>query len=176
MSRLNTPRTEADRAPQGWQRHWAGLAARERRMVLLALLVVGLGLLWVLSLGPSLRTLRQAPAQLVALQTQARHMQAMQDEARALSSQVALGQEAALKALRQATERHLGAHARLNVQGQQAQIVLDQAPAQALALWLAEVRANAHVRPSQAQLKRVTETPDSALGSGWSGSLVLSLP
>lgn len=183
MNASRPPRARTGSAPpaQALRKHWASLQARERRLIVLALTVVGLALLWALAIAPALRTLRQAPAQLAQLQTQAQHMQAMQREAHALSAQTALSRDQALQALRQATEQRLGSHARLSVNGNLVQIELDHAPAADLAAWLADVRANARSRPSQAQLQRATPASANADASAdtaprWSGRLTLQLP
>lgn len=178
LTRPRPPAARADLSPsQALRQHWARLQARERRLIALALTVLGLALLWALALAPALRTLRQAPAQLAQLQAQAQHMQAMQREAHTLASQSAPSRDQALQALRQASEQRLGRHARLNVSGNQVQVELDQAPAAELAAWLADARVNARSRPSQAQLRQAAPAADAEPNTPrWSGTLVLQLP
>lgn len=154
---------------------WGRMQPRERRLVALALAVVALALLWTLAVGPAWRTLRQAPAQMAELQAQLQHMQDLQRQARALAEQTPIAPEQAQQALRQATEQRLGEQAQLSIQGQQAQIRLQQVAADRLAAWLADSRANAHSRPIQAQLERAAG--DAATSPAlWNGTLTLQLP
>ena len=69
---------------------WQGLGARDRRLAKLALAVLGAFLLWALALQPAWRTLRDAPAQLDALDSQLQEMQALAAEARELRAAPAL--------------------------------------------------------------------------------------
>ncbi len=154
---------------------WAALAARERRLITLAAAVVALALLWALALAPALATLRTAPAQRAQLQAQALQMQRGQREAEALKSLPRLSREDALNALQTATRQRLGAAAQLSVVGDRAQVTLKDAPAQELADWLADARANARAVPQDA---RLTQGRERAPGAPvrWSGTLSLSLP
>jgi general secretion pathway protein M len=152
---------------------WSRLAARERLALVLAAAVVGLALLWWLGLAPALATLRQAPQQHRALDAQLAHMRAMAASAQALRGQGSaqpLAREAVQRALDQATRDLLGPGAQQNLQGDQATIVLNAVPPDALARWLEQVRINARLVPVQADL-RFTPNP-----AGWSGQLVLAGP
>lgn len=153
---------------------WIRMQPRERRLVALALGAVALALLWTLAVGPAWHTLRQAPAQMTELQTQLQHMQDLQRQARALAGQTPIAPEQAQQALREVTEQRLGGQAQLSIQGQQAQLRLQQVAADQLAAWLADSRANAHSRPLQAQLERVAD--DGTGPALWSGTLTLQLP
>lgn len=154
---------------------WRGLTERERRLVVLAAVVVGLALLWMLALAPALAVLRAAPAQRETLQAQAQQMQALQHEAEALKALPRLSHGDALRALESATRQRLGRSAQLSVLGERAQVRLQDTPAQALADWLAEVRANARAVPLDV---RLTRGGDRAAGAPvlWSGTLSLSVP
>lgn len=154
---------------------WGRLAARERRLVGLAALVVLLALLWTLALAPALRTLRGAPAQRAALQAEQQRMQALRDEAEALKALPRLGRDEAVRALQATTRQRLERGAQLSVVGERAQLTLSDVPAQALADWLADARANARATPVDA---RLTRAGDRAPGAEvrWSGTLSLALP
>ncbi len=154
---------------------WAGLQARERRLVALAAAVVVLTLLWLLALAPALRTLRQAEAQRSELAAQAQQLQQLRAEAEALQALPRLSHDAALRALEASVQQHLGHSAQLSVVGERAHLVLRQTRADALARWLADARANARANPVDARLTRSTGAAADAPVL-WSGTLSLSLP
>ncbi|MBK6614201.1 type II secretion system protein GspM [Ottowia sp.] len=162
-------------APDKLASAWTGLQARERRLVALAAAVIGLALLWWLGLSPALATLRAAPAQRAALQAQAQQMQRLQREAEALQALPRLGRDEALRALESAARQRLGATGQLSVVGDRANVALKATPAQDLADWLADARANARAAPVEA---RLTRAGDRAPGAPvlWSGTLSLGLP
>ena len=168
-------RDSDDRTPGRLTAAWAQMGARERRMVLLATAVVGLALLWWVGLAPALRTLKEAPAQRAALQTQSQQMQQLKAEADALKSVPRLAQDEALKALETAMKQRLGDTGQLSVIGDRANVVLKGASAAALADWLSDARVNARATPVEA---RLTRSGDTAPGAPvhWSGTLSLSVP
>ena len=165
----------SEREPGRLTTAWAQLGAREKRMVILASAVVGVALLWWVGLAPALRTLREAPAQRAALQTQAQQMQQLKAEADTLKSIPRLAQDEALRALETAMKQRLGDTGQLSVIGDRANVVLKGASAQALADWLSDVRVNARATPVEA---RLTRSGDTAPGAPvhWSGTLSLSVP
>lgn len=150
---------------------WARLAPRERRALLLCALVVALALLWWLALAPAITTLRQAPAQHTRLDAELQHMQTLAAQAQALQAQPRVSRDEALRALELATQRHLGATARLSAVGDQATATFPSAEATALALWLADVRINARAVPVELRLSATT--PPKA--GTWQGSAVFAL-
>jgi general secretion pathway protein M len=154
------------------QARWAQLASREKSMLLAALAVVLIAVLWQLLLEPSLKTLRTAPAQAQALDTQLQRMQSLQAQAKALQQQAPLGFEEAVRALNLATKQTLGTSAQVSVSGERANVTLQATSADALAQWLAQVRLNARATPVEARLTRIA-TP---AGVTWSGVLVMGLP
>jgi general secretion pathway protein M len=154
------------------QARWAQLASREKSMLLAALAVVLIAVLWQLLLEPSLKTLRTAPAQAQALDTQLQRMQSLQAQAKALQQQAPLGFEEAVRALNLATKQTLGTSAQVSVSGERANVTLLATSADALAQWLAQVRLNARATPVEARLTRIA-TP---AGVTWSGVLVMGLP
>lgn len=150
----------------------AGLAPRERRAVTVAAWIVGLGLLWWLALGPALSTLRSAPERHARLDTQLEQMRRLAATAEQLRTQNAAPpplRDDALRALEQATTA-LGGSGQLSVLGDRATLTLRNAPPDALAQWLAQVRVNARLLPVEA---RLTQTPGLAQ---WNGTLVLAGP
>lgn len=152
---------------------WGRLAARERLAVGLAAGVVALALLWWLGLAPALSTLRQAPRQHLALDTQLAQMRAMAASAQALRGQGGaqpLARDATQRALEQATRELIGPDVQPRLQGDQATVALNTVAPEALARWLEQVRINARLVPVQADLQ-FNVSP-----AGWSGQLVLAGP
>jgi len=152
---------------------WAGLHARERRLIALAVGIVVAALLWWLALAPALGTLRRADAQRQTMQVQAQQMQRLAREAQTLKALPRITQDEALRALEAATRQRLGASAQLSVVGDRANLVLKDTPAEALAAWLADARANARAAPVEA---RLTRTGAAGAPARWSGTLSLGLP
>lgn len=145
---------------------WQGLAARERRLVAVAALVLGGYLLWALAVQPAWRTIARAGAEIDALDRQLQAMQALADEARQLRDTPPVAPDQAAAALQSATAR-LGAQGRLLLQGDRAILTLNGAGTGALRDWLAEARTGARARPLEANLSRA--------GSGLSGTVVLAV-
>lgn len=154
---------------------WAATALRERRLILLACSVVTLALLWGLGLAPALRTLHKAPALRADLQRQAQQMQQLKAEAQALQAMPRMDHTAARRALEETMRQRLGDSAQMQMLGEHAQISLTNTPAQALADWLADARANARATTLEAHLRRSDGTAPDAPAQ-WSGTLSLSLP
>lgn len=170
---LSSPaRTSAGRssAQSAWAQHWHTLAPRERAGVLLATVAVCATLLWWGLLQPALSTLRQAPAQHAALDAQLQTMQALAERANALKAQPTLSRDDSLRALEQATTRHLGTTGTLKFAGDQATVTLTATQATALATWLADVRSNARLTPIEAKLTQVN-----AGQATWHGNAVFAL-
>ncbi|MBA3599442.1 MAG: type II secretion system protein M [Methylibium sp.] len=146
---------------------WAGMALRERRLIVIALTLVAVAAVWLLAVQPAWRTLRETPAQIDVLDLQLQHMQRLAAESRVLRELPAVPPSQAEAALRGATER-LGANARISLQGERATLTLSGVAGEALAAWLGEVRSAARARPDEAKLSRGP--------TGYSGTVVLSLP
>ena len=159
------------------QTRWRALGQREQTLVRRAAMLVGLALLWWVLVAPALRTLQQADAQQRSLVGQLQRMQSLQAQAQALQSQPRISHDDALRALQASVKQGLGSSAQLNVVGDRATVTLRNAPADALAQWLAQARVNARALPSEARLVRNTANPaDPADPAAWDGTLVLSLP
>ncbi|MGE0099243.1 MAG: type II secretion system protein GspM [Hydrogenophaga sp.] len=150
----------------------ARLAPRERRAVIAAAWVLGLGLVWWLAVAPALDTLFQAGARHARLDAQLSQMQRMATAAEALRGQnTALppSRDEVLRTLEVATNG-LGGTAQLSVLGDRATVTLRNTQPDALAQWLSQVRINARLIPVQSQLSREAGNP------GWNGTVVLSGP
>lgn len=144
---------------------WAARQPRERRLILAAALVVGAALAY-LAIAPAVRTLKAAPAQLAALETQLQAMQRLAAEAQALRAAPPVPMEQGRVALQASAER-LGDKARVSLQGERAVLTLTGLPAEQLTAWLAEVRINARARVVESQLQRTPE-------GGYAGTVVLA--
>jgi general secretion pathway protein M len=150
----------------------ARLAPRERRAVVVAAWVLGLGLVWWLAVAPALDTLWQAGSRHARLDAQLGQMQRMAATAESLRGQnTALppSRDEVLRTLEVATNGLAGT-AQLSVLGDRATVTLRNTPPDALAQWLSQVRINARLIPLQSQLTRDAGSP------GWSGTVVLSGP
>jgi len=151
-------RTETLRA------YWAGLAERERRMVRLVVALVSLALVWWIALAPALQTLRTAPAEHVRLDAQLQQMTALQVQAQTLKTQPRSSRDEALRALDSSVRQGLGTNSQLvagsSTEG--ANILLRATPADALAPWLTQARANARAVPREVHLTRAPVSPPSA--------------
>lgn len=145
---------------------WRAAEPRERRLVGLTAGVLGAFLVWTVALQPALRTLRDAPAQIDALDTQLQRMNALAAEVAELRATPPLPPDQAAQALRAASER-LGAQGRLVLQGERAVLTVNGASATQLREWLSEARAGARARPVEAQLARGPQ--------GFSGSITVVL-
>lgn len=154
-------------APANLLRRWGALPARDRRAVGVALLVLGLALVWWLGIAPAWSTLRGAAAQRQAVDAQVQQMLRLQMQAQALQASPRIPPEQARRQL-EASMVVLGSGAQLVLSGERASVSLKGCSADALALWLAQVRVNARSVPSEAHLVR------NAAGL-WDGSLILNL-
>jgi len=145
---------------------WSALPARERLGVTLAATVIGIAILWMIAVAPALRTLRETPAQIDALDLQLQSMQRLATEARELRGTAPVPAMQAAAALQSATER-LGDRGRINVQGDRATLTLSGVTGEALRGWLTEARSGARARPTEAQLTRGPQ--------GYAGSIIVTI-
>ncbi len=144
---------------------WAGLTPRDRRLAALGAAVLGLFLVWAIAVAPALATLRRAPDELAQLQVREQQMQLLAQVAKSLHGAQPVAPAQATSALNAATAR-LGPQARLTIQGERAVLTLQGVAAPQIMAWLAEARAGARARVSEATL---TQT-----GQGvYSGSLTV---
>ena len=150
-----------------WQARWRALSGREQTLLLSAMALVLSALLWWLALAPALKVLRTVDSQRAVLDAQWQQMQSLQAQASSLQAQARLAPEEERRLLASSV-KPLGAGAVLKVEGERATINLQAVPAQALALWLTQVRQNVRRTPVEAHLVR------NATGS-WDGIVVLLL-
>ncbi len=145
--------------------HWSALGARERLLISLAAALMVFWLVWSVAISPALLTLRQAPAQLEALDSQIQTMQRLAVEAKELRSVPPVPTAQALEALKAATTR-LGDKARLTSQGERSTLNLNGVSGEQLRAWLSEARTGARIKPIESQLTRGPK--------GYVGTLVVS--
>lgn len=154
---------------QALRARWAALAPRERTLVLAAAWLVAAALVWWVALAPAIATLRASATEHRALDAQLAQMQRLRAQARAMQALPRQDPQEATRQLEAAIQQQLGTSARYAVAGDRVTVTLANAPAAALAQWLAQVRTNARAVPAEARLTR------NASG-GWDGSVVLTLP
>lgn len=151
---------------QELMQHWQALGERERLGLQWAGAALGVLLLWTLALQPALRTLREAPAKLAAVDAELQQMQALASETRELRDAPPVTAAQALQALRSASD-FLGPKAKLTVTGDRAVLSFNGLYGDALQNWLSEVRSAARARPVEAQMQRGPQ--------GFNGSITLVL-
>lgn len=173
---------------------WGGLASRERVLVGSAIALVAAALLWWVGISPALQQLRQARAAAPALDAQLQLMRAQASEAVSLKAQRSLSYDESVRSL-EAAVKTLGAVANsggtLSVSDGRASITLRAVSGDALAQFLAQVRSNARLVPSELRLKLaatsvgaapLNATPAAsaatitAAAAAWDGTIALSLP
>ncbi len=145
---------------------WRGLAGRERTGLTVAGGLLASYIVWAVAVGPALQTLQRAPLEHDLLEAQFQTMQRLAAESQQLRTTPPLPADAAVAALKTATER-LGDKGRLMLQGERAVLSIQGATPQALRDWLAEARSGARARPLEANLTRA--------GAGYNGAIVVSL-
>ena len=166
-ARIRTPLPPAlAKLQQQTQAWWRSRVVRERQMMVLVLVVVGLFAAWTLLVQPAWRTLRDAPAQLDLLDSQLQQMQGVATESQGLRAIPPVSPAQAGQALTSASDR-LGERGKLTLQGDRATLKLTNVSPDALRAWLSEARSGARARPVEAQLQRAA--------SGFSGTLVVTL-
>ncbi len=158
-----------------WQAWLATRAPRERLVLQAAAWLLLAALIWSLAIAPAWRVLQSAPARQAGLVPQLHQMRALATEAKALQQSDDNRPPAwseRLRVLESTTQRLLKDQAQLSPAGEQVTVTLRDATPTALAQWLQETRANAHLRPTRVQLER----SGSAGAWRWQGQLVLGDP
>ncbi|XAH22701.1 type II secretion system protein GspM [Xylophilus sp. GW821-FHT01B05] len=135
---------------------WRALAPRERSLVRIAAIAVALALLWWVLLAPALRTLQATEVRRNALDAQQQRLMALKAEAERLKSQPRASYDESLRALEASVRDGLGGTGRLSVVGERATVTLRGTPADTLAAWLDQARANARALPQEARLARAS--------------------
>lgn len=170
MSSINptgSPRVEP--GVPAWRREfdqrWQAFAPRERQAIALAALAIGVLVVWLVGVQPALRTLREAPLQIDAVDAKLQVMQGLAAETASLRNATPVSAAQAVAALTAATER-MGGKGRLQVQGDRATLTLVAADTESLRQWLELARSAARARPVEAQWSRGPK--------GYTGTLVVS--
>lgn len=159
---------------------WQQRSVRERRLLVLAAVLIFVALLWQVGVAPALGTWQIAAQRQAELDMQTRQMLELQAQARQLQAPVRMPRQEALALLESSAAQQLGQGARLSMQGDVLRLSLTAASAQGLARWLAEAREKALALPQSAQLERVPpakgDRADEATEAIWRGELSLRLP
>jgi general secretion pathway protein M len=167
MSRpLITRWQQLDTAAAPLRAQWQALGPREQTGLRAAAWVLAVLVIWLLAVQPAWRTLRQAPAQIEAVELQLQQMQGLAAEVKSLRAAPPVSTAQATEALQAASAR-LGAAAKLSINGDRAVLTVSGVASEPLLAWLGEVRSAARARPVEAQLLRGPQ--------GFSGTVVLSL-
>jgi general secretion pathway protein M len=145
---------------------WAGIAPRERKALTVALLIVGLFLVWTTLVQPAWRTVRDAPAAIDKLDAQYQEMQSLAAEVRELRAAAPVSAAQSGEALTAATVR-LNESGKIALRGDRAVLTLSNASSEGLRSWLVEARSAARARPMELQLQRSAQ--------GYSGSITVTL-
>ena len=145
---------------------WRARPPRDRLALTVMAVVLGGFLVWLLFIAPAVATLRSAPAQLEALDTQLLQMRTMAAEVRDLRNATPVPAAQAGLAIKSAVERQ-GDKVRLSLQNDRALLTLNNASPEQLRALLVEARSAARARPLEAQLTRGP--------GGFTGTLVLAL-
>jgi general secretion pathway protein M len=157
---------------------WNAFAPRERSLVAAALALILLALLWWGGIAPALAKLRAVREAGPQVQAQLQLMRAQAQEASSLKAQRNLSYDESLRAL-EASVKTLGAGANLTVSNERASVSLRAVSGDALAQWLAQVRSNARLVPTELKLQKSAAASTAATSvttTTWDGQLVLSLP
>jgi general secretion pathway protein M len=159
---------------------WAALGSRERVLVGSAMALIAAALLWWVGLSPALTQIKQARAAAPQLDAQLQLMRAQANEASTLKAQRALSYDESLRSLENALKT-LGTGATLSATDARASVTLKAVSGDALAQWLAQVRANARLVPSELRLQKTAAVPATATTAApaaatWDGTVVLNLP
>jgi general secretion pathway protein M len=150
-----------------FQEWLAQRSPREQTGIRVAVLLVGVWLVWRVAVAPGLQVLALSDNRQAALDLQLAEMQTLQQEAKRLGSQTQADADAALQQLRSLAGM-LGPDTRVNPQTDRVSIEFKAATPQALADFITQSRTQAQSRIVQAhwQLRQ----------GHWQGQLVLSLP
>lgn len=167
------------------QTAWRQRTARERRLLLLGALVLGLTLLWQMAMAPALATWRIAPQRQAELDAQTRQMLQLQAEARQLKAPARIARPTAIASVESSARTLLGADSQVQTQGELLLVKFSAASAAGLAQWLTQSREQAQALPVAARLERLerlerlppatSANKDQTTGVLWRGELTLRL-
>ena len=156
-----------------WTQVWAQRSPREQNLLRLGAVLFLLIALWQWAVAPAWRTWQEAPTRQALLDSQTQSMRQLQAQAQGLQKPSAVSRNEAIQWLEKNLSA-LGPNAKISLQGDNATLRVESAPASAMAQWLSQARDNAQTLPLQGQMQRhSTESKDEVL---WQGTLVLRLP
>lgn len=153
--------------PSVWQARWQAMASRERRLVLIALLLVLAAALWQFGLAPALRVIGSAPDKQARLDQDLMLMQGLRAQAQALQGMAFIDAQFQLRTL-EAAIKPLGSAADMSVRGDSVTLGLRAVPASSLSQLLALTQQSARLQVVEARLQSNAQ-------QAWSGSLVFQL-
>ncbi len=158
------------------QQRWQACSAREQHMLRgLGIVLLGL-LIWLVLFAPAQHILDKVQAQRAVITQQWTQMTALQAEAKGLQQRTPLSRDNALSALQSITPT---GSMQLTPQGDRVLVNVKAVPADVLAQWLTQSRAQAQVLPTEAHLTRVNPSSSNNAASAlpaWEGTMVLQLP
>ncbi len=154
---------------QALRAHWQRWPVSSRRLLAGTLLVILVAVLAWTSLWPAWRLLQALPQQQRQLEARWTRMQWLSEQAQLLRTLPRSTADEARQALLRATREQLGSQAQVQVNSHQAVVTLTGIRPERLELWLAQIRTQARVLPSEARLERNAQ-------GGWDGRVTFGLP
>lgn len=158
---------------KNWRQAWTQRSPREQTLLRLGVVLCLLVALWLWAVAPAWRTWQEAPARQVWLDSQTQRMRQLQAQAQSLQKPSAVSRTEAIQWLEKNLSA-LGPHAKINLQGDNATLRIESAPASNLAQWLSQARDHAQTLPLQGQMQQ--RSHESKVEVLWQGTLVLKLP
>ena len=156
-----------------WTQVWAQRSPREQNLLRLGVVLLLLAALWQWAVAPAWRTWQEAPTRQALLDSQTQRMRQLQAQAQGLQKPSAVSRNEAIQWLEKNLSA-LGPNAKISLQGDNAALRVESAPASAMAQWLSQVRDSTQALPLEAQMQHhSSSTSEQVL---WQGTLVLRLP
>lgn len=158
---------------QGWQARWQQLSVRERNGVGAAAAVLVLALLWQVGLAPALKVWQDSPTRHAQLDRQQAELLALQSQARSLQAQPVLSRQESIQTLTQLT-RDLLPGAQLSALADHQRVIVKGASGASLAQWLSAIRQTAQASVIDLRLQRSPTSSETS--AQWDGQITLQLP
>lgn len=149
----------------GW---WQSIPPQTRTLGILVSAAVAVVLLSALTIVPSLKVIRFAPADHQKLDQQLDLMRNLATQAQSAKAQPKPVADDALKFLDDSVKQTLAATAQMTVSGDRATVTLKNASPESVTAWLTTLRSTGRLLPAEAKLTRTD--------AGWNGQLVINLP
>lgn len=147
---------------------WQSIPGETRAVGVLLSAALAVVLLSALTILPSLKVLRQAPADHQQLDQQLDLVRNLATQAQGAKNQPRPGADDALKFLDASVKQSLAATAQMSVSGDRATVTLRNATPESVTAWLMALRTTGRLLPAEAKLSRAD--------AGWSGQVVVNLP